>query len=184
MTAPRKVAVAVATALAAALLAGAPSAARAEVWAGISGGAYLPGGAAPAGALEAGPMAALAVGYDDGYWGASIWAGFLSTRAGVNFQENAFPILLRARARLPLGVAVPFAYGGVGIAPARSIYLAGTYNAVPFAAQAGGGVDLVFGDMFTLGAEGGYLWLTPSYAWGSVDLSGATVLATFAVRFP
>ncbi|HQR30824.1 MAG TPA: hypothetical protein PLL32_10470 [Anaeromyxobacteraceae bacterium] len=173
-----------AAALAAVVLTATPSDAHAGIWAGISGGAYLPGGTAPPGALESGPMAALAVGYDDGYWGASVWAGFLSTRAGVNFQEDAFPILLRARARLPLGVVVPFAFGGVGIAPARSIYLAGTYNAVPFAAQAGGGVDLVFGDMFTIGAEGGWLWLTPSYAWGSVDLSGPIVLATFAVRFP
>ncbi len=180
MTRPRTLA----AALAAALLAATPSDARAGIWAGISGGAYLPGGSAPQGPLESGPMAALAVGYDDGYWGASIWAGFLSTRVGVNFEENAFPILLRARARLPLGVVVPFAFGGVGIAPARSIYLAGTYNAVPFAAQAGGGVDLVFGDMFTIGAEGGWLWLTPSYAWGTVDLSGPVVLATFAVRFP
>jgi hypothetical protein len=45
-------------------------------------------------------------------------------------------------------------------------------------------VDLVFGDMFTIGAEAEYLWLSPSYPFGTVDLNGTLVLATLALRFP
>jgi hypothetical protein len=58
------------------------------------------------------------------------------------------------------------------------------FDTVAFAAQAGAGVDLVFGDMFTIGAEGGYLWLAPSYPFGTVDMNGTLLLATFALRFP
>jgi hypothetical protein len=59
-----------------------------------------------------------------------------------------------------------------------------SFNTVAFTAQAGGGVDFVFGDMFTLGAEAGYLWLAPVYSFGTMDLNGTLLLATFALRFP
>jgi hypothetical protein len=167
-----------------ALLAAAPATARAEFNAAISGGAYLPSGTSPFGALQARPSASLAVGWDSEYFGGSIWAGVVSTQAGALLQENCFPVMLRGRGRLPLGLVVPFAFGGVGFAPARAALNLAIYNAVAFAAQAGAGVDLVFGDLFTIGAEGGYLWLAPSYPFGTVDLNGALVLATFALRFP
>ena len=48
----------------AALFAAAPSPARGEYWAAISGGAYIPTGTSPFGALQARPTASLAVGYD------------------------------------------------------------------------------------------------------------------------
>jgi hypothetical protein len=166
------------------LLAASPATARAEFTAAISGGAYLPSGTSPYGALQVRPSASLAVGWDSGHFGASIWAGFVTTQAGALLQQNCFPVTFRARGRLPLGLAVPFVFGGVGFAPSRAALNLAVYNTVAFTAQAGAGVDLVFGDMFTIGAEGGYIWLTPSYGFGTVDLDGTLLLATFALRFP
>ena len=145
---------------------------------------YLPSGTSPFGAFQVRPTASLSVGWDSDYFGASIWAGFVSTQAGAVLQENCFPVMFRARGRLPLGLAVPFVFGGVGFAPSRAALNLVAYNTVAFTAQAGAGVDLVFADMFTIGAEGGYLWLAPSYWFGTVDMDGTLLLATFALRFP
>ncbi len=166
-----------------ALLAG-PARSRAEWTAAISGGAYLPTGTSVYGSFQARPMAALSVGWDSSYVGASAWAAIVSTSAGQLLQETCFPVMVRARGRLPLGLVVPYAFGGVGFAPARALLDMIQYDTVAFTAQAGAGVDLVFGDMFTLGAEGAWLWLSPSYAFGTMKLDGALVLATFGVRFP
>lgn len=167
-----------------ALAAASPVAARAEFNAAISGGAYLPSGTSSFGVLEALPSASLSVGWDSEYFGAAVWAGLVNTRAGILLQENCFPVVFRARGRLPLGLAVPFVFGGVGFAPSRAILNTGTHDTVAFTAQAGAGVDLVFGDMFTIGAEAGYLWLSPTYGFGTVDMDGTLLLATFALRFP
>ncbi len=169
--------------LAAVLSLSTPGAARAEIWAAISGGAYVPTSTTGFGALQNRPMAALSVGYDLEYVGASVWVGFLNTQAGILLQETALPVMLRVRGRLPLGIVVPYAYGGVGFATARALVDLVQYDAVAFTAQAGGGVDFLVGDMFTLGVEAGWLWLQPSYAFGAVDLGGVTAVATFALRF-
>ncbi len=166
-----------------ALLLALPAVARAEAYAAISGGVALPTGDTAYGKLETAPAASLAVGYDFPYAGASVWAGFVSTRAGALLQINAVPILARFRGRLPLGIAVPFVYGAVGFAPSRAILNLIQYNTTAFAAQAGGGLDLVFGDMFTLGVEAGWQWLSPTYGFATVKLDGATVLGTLALRF-
>jgi hypothetical protein len=159
-----------------ALVVAAPAPALAEFTAAISGGVYLPSGTSPYGTFQVRPTASLSVGWDSDHFGAAVWAGLVSTQAGVLLQENCFPVMLRARGRLPLGLAVPFVFGGVGFAPARALLNLVQYDAVAFTAQAGG--------VFTLGAEAGYLWLSPSYPFGTVDLSGTLVLATLAVRFP
>ncbi len=161
-----------------------PAATRAEITAAISGGAYLPSGTSSFGVLEAAPAASLSVGWDSAYFGASVWAGLVNTRAGNLLQENCFPVVFRARGRLPLGLAIPFVFGGVGFAPSRAVLNTGTHDTVAFTAQAGGGVDLAFGDMFTIGAEAGYLWLSPTYWFGTVDMDGTLLLATFGLRFP
>jgi len=165
------------------LLAAAPALARADLWAAISGGAYVPTGTSPFGAFQARPTASLAVGYDSEYVGGAIWAGIVTTQAGV-LQENCFPVVGRVRVRLPLGMAVPFLYGGVGFAPSRARLDLVEFNTVAFTAQAGAGVDLVFWDVFTTGVEGGYLWLSPSYSFGTVRLDGILALASFGLRFP
>ena len=157
--------------------------ARAELYAAISGGAYLPSGTSSFGSFQVRPSASLAVGWDSEYLGGSVWAGLVSTQAGGVLQANSFPVMARVRGRLPLGLAVPFVFGGVGFAPSRAAVNLVYTNTVAFTAQAGAGVDLVFGDMFTIGAEAGYLWLAPSYGFGTVDLNGTLVLATFALRF-
>ena len=167
-----------------ALLAASPSPARAEIFAAISGGAYLPSGTSSFGPFQARASASLSVGWNSDYWGAGLWGALVNTQAGVLLQENCFPVMARATGRLPLGVAVPFVYGGVGFAPSRALVNLVPYSTVAFTAQAGGGVDLVFGDMFTVGAEAGYLWLAPSYWFGTVDMNGVLVLATFGLRFP
>ena len=173
-----------ATALLLAVAAASPVVARAELHAAISGGVYLPSGTSSFGVLEARPAAALSVGWDSTYFGAAVWAGLVNTRAGNLLQDTSFPVMLRARGRLPLGLAVPFVFGGVGFAPSRAVLNTGTYETVAFTAQAGGGVDLIFGDMFTIGAEAGYLWLSPTYGFGTLDMDGTLLLATFGLRFP
>ena len=172
------------TLLALALLATLPAPARAEISASISGGVYLPSGTSPYGSFQVRPTAALSVGWDSDYFGGAIWAGIVSTQAGVLLQENCFPVMVRARGRLPLGVAVPYVFGGVGFAPSRALLDLVRFDTVAFTAQAGAGVDLVFGDMFTVGVEGEYLWLAPSHPFGTVDMNGTLVLASFGVRFP
>ena len=170
-------------ALVAVLALAVPGAVRAEPWAAISGGAYIPTSTTGFGALQARPMASLAVGYDLDYVGASIWVGFLNTQAGILLQETALPVVLRLRGRLPVGVVAPFVYGGVGFATARALVDLVQYDAVAFTAQVGGGVDFLVGDMFTLGVEAGWVWLSPSYYFGTIDLGGVTALATFGLRF-
>jgi len=157
--------------------------ARAEIYAAISGGAYLPSGTSSFGSFQVRPSASLAVGWDSDYFGGSIWAGLVTTQAGSALQINSFPVLARVRGRLPLGLVVPFVFGGVGFAPTRAGVNLVFSNTVAFAAQAGAGVDLVFAEMFTIGAEAGYIWLAPSYGFGTLDLNGTLVLATFALRF-
>ncbi len=161
-----------------------PAPARADLWVAISGGVTFPTGTTAFGNLEVQPAATLAVGYDLEHVGASLSAGFVSSRAGALLQENCVPILVRVRGRLPLGIAVPFVYGAAGVAPSRAIVNLVQYDTTAFAGQAGGGLDLVFGDMFTLGVEGGWQWLAPSYPFGTVKMDGATLFATVALRFP
>ncbi|MEI7704873.1 MAG: hypothetical protein WCK73_09760 [Deltaproteobacteria bacterium] len=170
--------------LAIALLALFPTLARADLWAAISGGAFLPSGASRFGSMQTRATASLAVGWDSEYVGGSLWAGFVNSGAGQVFTEDCFPVAVRARGRLPLGVFAPFVYGGVGFAPSRALVNMVASQTVAFTAQAGGGFDLVFGEMFTIGAEAGYLWLQPSYDFGTVDMNGMLLLATFALRFP
>ena len=74
--------------------------------------------------------------------------------------------------------------GGVGFAPSRAIGDLAVYTTVAFTAQAGAGVDLVLGDMFTVGAEAAYLWLSPTYSFGTLKMDGTLLQATFGVRFP
>jgi hypothetical protein len=167
-----------------ALAAASPVAARAEIYAAISGGAYVPTGTSGYGSFQTRPSASLAVGWDSDFWGGSIWGGLISTNAGALLQMDCFPVIFRGRGRLPLGVVAPYVFGGVGFAPSRALLNLGAFNTVAFTAQAGGGVDFVFGDMFTLGAEAGYLWLAPVYSFGTMDLNGTLLLATFALRFP
>jgi len=167
-----------------ALLTLAPSPARAEFWAAISGGVYVPTGTSSFGPYQVRPTASVAVGYDWEYVGAVAWAGFVNTQAGVLLQETCFPVMGRVRLRLPLGLVVPYAYGGIGFAPARANLNLVEFNAVAFTAQAGAGFELVFGDMFALGAEAGYLWLAPSYSFATIDLNGVVAVATFGLRFP
>ncbi len=158
--------------------------ARAELYAAISGGAYLPSGTSSFGSVPGAP-----VGVPRGGLGLGLLRRVGLGRAGDHpgrervLQMNSFPVMARVRGRLPLGLAVPFVFGGVGFAPTRAGVNLVFSNTVAFTAQAGAGVDLVFGDMFTIGAEAGYLWLAPSYGFGTVDLNGTLVLATFALRF-
>jgi hypothetical protein len=165
------------------LLASPPSAARAESWAAISGGAYVPTATSGFGSLQARPTATVAVGYDWEYVGASAWAAIVTTQAGL-LQETCFPVMARLRVRLPLGLAVPYAFAGVGFAPAHAAVDLVPFDTVAFTGQAGAGLELVFGDRLTLGVEAGYLWLSPSYSFGTVQLDGVMALATFGLRFP
>jgi hypothetical protein len=166
-----------------ALAAASPSPARAEFYAAISGGAWIPTGTSPYGTIETRPTASLSVGYDLEHVGASVWAGFFTTSAGLLFVNTSFPVVLRVRGRLPLGIVAPYAFGGVGFAPSRTLLDMVQNDAVAFTAQAGGGADFQVGELFTLGVEGFYEWLKPSYWFGTVDLNGVMVLATFALRF-
>lgn len=166
------------------LVLAAPATGRADVYAAVSAGVTFPSGTTAYGSLRAQPTGALAVGYDAEYVGGSIWAGFMSSTAGAFLSQNCWPALVRIRGRLPLGVAVPFVYAAAGLAPSRALLNLIPYDTVAFAGQAGAGIDLLFADAFTLGAEGGYLWLRPSYDFGTVDMSGGYVLATLGLRFP
>lgn len=161
-----------------------PAAGRAEAWAAISGGAYLPGGTSPYGTFQVRPTASLAIGYDTSYVGAAVWAGVVSTSAGLLLQETCFPVMLRVRGRLPLGIVAPFAFAGVGFAPSQALLDMAPYSTVAFTAQAGAGVDFAFADLFTLGVEGSHLWLQPSHPFGTVEMGGTLLLATFGLRFP
>jgi hypothetical protein len=166
------------------LLAAAPGTARAEVFAAVSGGVGFPSDTTRYGTLQAQGAAAVAVGYDFEYVGGSIWVGFLNTTAGAALQQSAWPIVVRARGRLPVGVFVPFVFGGVGLAPSRLLVNMVRYDAVAFVGQVGGGADFLVGELVTIGVEAGYQWLKTSYDYGSIDTSGVLLLGTLGVRFP
>jgi hypothetical protein len=169
--------------LALSLLAAAPGTARADLYAAISGGVGLPSGTTAFGNLQPQAAAALAVGYDTDFVGGSAWAGFFNTAAGGVFQQSCWPIVVRARGRLPLGVVVPFAYGGVGLAVSRLLVNMVRFDAVAFVGQLGGGLDFLVGDLFTIGAEAGYQWMKPTYTYATVDASGVTLLGTVGLHF-
>ena len=170
-------------AIAAALLASAaPGNARADPWALVRGGAYLPTGGLAGASWEAAPAVALAAGYDWDHVGAGVEVWYLPTRIPPVVESSATPLVASLRLRLPLGVVTPYAFGSAGVAFTRANVNLVQYTASAFAGMAGLGADFPLGD-FTLGVQGGWMWLSPSYAFGTFVLDGATVTAHFGVRF-
>jgi hypothetical protein len=170
-------------AIAAALLASvAPGGARAGAWALVRGGAYLPTGDLAGASWDAAPAVALAAGYDWDYVGVGTEVWYLPTRVPPLVESSATPLVATLRLRLPLGVVVPYAFGSAGVAFTRANVNLVQYAASAFAGMAGLGADFPIGD-FTLGVQGGWLWLSPAYSLGTFALDGATVTAHFGVRF-
>jgi hypothetical protein len=164
------------------LLAGAaPELARADAWVLVRGGAYLPTASFGGAPWDAAPAVALAGGYDSGFVGAGVEVWYLPTRASL-LESSATPFLATLRLRLPLGVVTPYAFGSAGVAFTRANLGLIQYTASAFAGMAGLGVDFPVGE-FTLGVQGGWLWLSPAYSIGTFDLDGATVTAHVGVRF-
>jgi hypothetical protein len=168
--------------LAAALLAtAAPGPARAGAWVLVRGGVYLPTGDLGGTPWDAAPAAALASGYDWDLVGAGVELWYLPTQASL-VHSSATPLLATLRLRLPLGVVTPYAFGSAGVAFTRANANLVQYAASAFAGMAGLGADFPLGE-FTLGLQGGWLWLSPAYAFGTFTLDGATVTGHFGVRF-
>jgi hypothetical protein len=147
----------------------------------VNGGAYLPTATQAGVPWEAAIASGLAAGYDGEHVGAGLSLWYLPTRAPPA-ASSATPLLATLRLRLPLGWAVPYAFGSAGVAFTRTNVGSAQYTDAAFAGMAGLGLDFPLGE-FTLGAEGGWLWLRPAYPVGTQDLGGALLTGHFAIRF-
>ena len=102
-----------------------------------------------------------ALGHYWGIFGLQLSGGYLTTgTSDIDFK--AFPILLIARLRLPLGFIAPYAEGGAGVAISSIKGLGADQTKAAFEGVGGVGVDFYLGQ-FLLGAELKYLWLNPGF---------------------
>lgn len=114
-----------------------------------------------------------------GYWGIfglQLSAGYRTT-GSQDLDVHTFPIILLARARLPLGFFAPYVEGGGGVAISTAsfdkvIQGANSSTKTALELQGGAGVDFYLGALI-LGAELKYLWLNPEF-----NITGATVANT------
>jgi hypothetical protein len=130
----------------------------------------------------------LGLGADWGIFGVQLSGGYFTTGTTVNtsvgsgkLDVRAFPFLLIARVRLPLGTLAPYLQGGAGVAVSVASFDKVFAGAVPgtqvdFEVVGGAGLDVYLGSL-VLGAEGKYLWLNPSFT-----VTGATNVADFTQR--
>jgi hypothetical protein len=149
-----------------------PVGAAADAWVSVSGGVYVPTSTVSGLAWDTRGTASIQGGYDLEHVGASLGVGVLSSGAGRYIAATAFPIVLRLRARLPVGLVAPYAYGGVGVAPSRANLRGLQFDATAFAGQAGAGVEFTLSDMFFVGVEAGYAWVRPAFSFGTFNLDG------------
>jgi hypothetical protein len=159
-----------------------PAAGRAEGFVAVAAGVYVPAGSVGGVRWETVPTGTLLGGYDLGHVGAALSLGVLGTGTGPRLHVTAVPMVLRLRARLPLGVAVPYAFGAVGLAPTQATVDSLAYGATAFAGQAGAGVEFTLSEMFFLGLEAAWNWLRPEYSFGPLDLSGFTGQLALGLR--
>ena len=113
-----------------------------------------------------------------GIFGLQLSGGYLTTgTSDIDFK--AFPILLIARLRLPLGFIAPYAEGGAGVAISSIKGLGADQTKAAFEGVGGVGVDFYLGQ-FLLGAELKYLWLNPGFTVTNISdfkFNGITVQA-------
>jgi hypothetical protein len=104
-----------------------------------------------------------------GYWGIfglQLSGGYRTTGSG-DLDVHTWPIVLLARARLPLGFFAPYVEGGGGVAISTAsfdkvIQGASSSTKTALELQGGGGVDFYIGPLI-LGAELKYIWLNPEF---------------------
>jgi hypothetical protein len=122
----------------------------------------------------------LGVGAYWGIFGLQLSGGYLTT-GSQDLDLHGFPILLIARARLPLGIIGPYVQGGAGVAITTAsfdkiIQGANSSTQASFEAIGGGGVDIYLGALI-LGAELKYLWLNPNFT-----VTGSTSVGDFTQK--
>lgn len=125
-----------------------------------------------------------------GIFGLQLSGGYRTT-GSADLDVHTFPIVLLARARLPLGIVGPYVEGGGGLAISTASFdkiQAGANSSTKLALelQGGGGVDVYLGPLI-LGAELKYIWLNPEFtithsngvadATQKLNMSGITVQA-------
>jgi len=131
-----------------------------------------------------------------GLFGLQLSGGYMTTGSS-DLDVHAFPILLLARLRLPLGIIGPYLQGGAGVAISTASFDkvfsgANSNTQVTFEAVGGAGCDVYLGPLI-LGAEAKYLWLNPSFLvtgassvgdfTQKLDMSGITVQAYIGYRW-
>ena len=115
-----------------------------------------------------------------GYWGIfglQLSAGYRTTGSN-DLDDHTFPIILLARARLPLGFVAPYLEGGAGAAISTAsfdkvIQGASSSTKVALELQGGAGVDFYLGALI-LGAELKYVWLNPTFTVSGTGVSNPT----------
>jgi len=115
-----------------------------------------------------------------GYWGIfglQLSAGYRTTGSN-DLDVHTFPIILLARARLPLGFVAPYLEGGAGAAISTAsfdkvIQGASSSTKVALELQGGAGVDFYLGALI-LGAELKYVWLNPTFTVSGTGVSNPT----------
>jgi len=104
-----------------------------------------------------------------GYWGifGLQLSGGYRTTGSQDLDVHTWPLILLARARLPLGFFAPYVEGGGGVAISTATFDkvvngASSSTKTALELQGGGGVDFYLGPLI-VGAELKYLWLKPSF---------------------
>jgi outer membrane protein W len=171
-----------ALAIGGALAASAP--AHAEAYVVVKGGPYFPTATNAIDAINQvslkWPTAyAVDLGFG-GYWGIfglQLSGGYRTTGSN-DLDVHTFPIILLARARLPLGFVAPYLEAGAGAAISTAsfdkvIQGASSSTKTALELQGGAGVDFYLGPLI-LGAELKYVWLNPTFTISGTGASNPT----------
>jgi hypothetical protein len=112
-----------------------------------------------------------------GIFGLQLSGGYRTTGSN-DLDVHTFPIILLARARLPLGFVAPYLEGGAGAAISTAsfdkvIQGASSSTKTALELQGGAGVDFYLGPLI-LGAELKYVWLNPTFTISGTAVSNPT----------
>jgi len=105
-----------------------------------------------------------------------------------NTKLKVVPVLLTAKALLPLGLFEPYGEFGIGAYFTRfnvdgNIGSFSGDSKVTYGLHAGVGVNFNITDAIFLGLEGRYLWAKPSIGGQDIKLDGFTTMASIGFRF-
>jgi opacity protein-like surface antigen len=127
------------------------------------------------------------------FFAMELGAGYFESKGSTDAEPGdtklkVVPVIVTAKALLPLGVIEPYGEFGIG-AYFTKFDVSGNLgnfsgsSEITYGLHAGAGVNFNITDTMFLGFEGRYLWAKPSYGGQDVKINGFTTTADLGFRF-